>query len=371
MLYQQVKENGDAFVLLPRVKLPGSPYGLRLQVIEADRVTNPNNMPDSDTMAGGVERDAAGAPVRYHILKKHPGNRRAFTKHDDWEAREAFGSKTGLRNVIHLYNLTRPGQSRGVPDLAPVMEVLKQVGRYTEAEVMAAVIAGMFTVFIETEGGDSAFDYTNLSGETGQKGTDADLKLGNGLIMELAKGEKANSVNPGRPNSAFDPFVMAILRQIGTALEIPFEILIKHFTSSYSAARAALLAMWQYVMGERRWFVDNFFKIVFEVWMYEAVATGRIAAPGFFSDPGIRAAYLGSKWIGPSKGQINEQAEVKAARERVAAGFSTIAQETAELTGGDWEQNHAQQVKEHRRRLEDGLITLPPEPENSEVKIDE
>lgn len=371
MVYQQAKENGDVFVLLPFKKRPNSAYARRLQVIEADRVCNPGHKSDTDTLAGGIERDGSTfEPIRCHIMKRHPGSKTTF-KIDEWESRDFFGAKTGLRNIIHLFSPTRPGQSRGVPDLAPVIEVLKQLGTYTNAEVMAAVVSGFFTVFIETDSGSAPFDYNNLGTEVDRKAGDKDMKLGNGLIVELAKGEKIHDSNPGRPNSSFDPFVMALLRQVGTALEIPFEILIKHFTASYSAARAALLAMWQYVMSERRWLADNFLRIVFEVWMWEAVGSGRIAAPGFFSDPAIRAAYMGSKWIGPSKGQINEQAEVKAARERVAGGFSTIASETAELTGGDWEQNHVQQVKEHRRRLEDGLITMPPEPEDTQENIDE
>lgn len=370
LVYQQAKENGDVFILLPRIKRPGSAYDLRLQVIEADRVSNPRYLPDTETMAGGIERDANGAPVRCHILKGHPGNQRTFKTASDWEPRAMFGAKTGLRNVIHLYCPTRPGQSRGVPDLAPVIETLKQLTRYTEAELMAAVISGMFTVFIEKSSENMTFDYSKLATETGQKTSDNDIKLGNGLIVDLDNGEKVHDSNPGRPNSNFDPFFLSIIRQIGPAIEIPPEILIKHFTASYSAARASLLSFWQYICSERRWFVDNFLRLVDEIWMYEAVATGRIAAPGFFADPGIRAAYMGCKYIGPSKGQINEQAEVKAARERVDAGFSTIAAETAELTGGDWEQNHVQQVKERNRRLNDGLITLPPEPEDIEVEKD-
>jgi lambda family phage portal protein len=353
MVYQQTKENGDVFILLPRIKRKGMPYDLTLQVIEADMVCNADSKSDDSELAGGIKRDKYGAPVEYQVLTQHPGSADAK---QEWQKIPAFGSKTGLRNIIHLYNPTRPGQVRGVPDLAPVIEALKQLGNYTEIELTAAAISGCFTVFIETESGQGGFDYSNLGGETGQSSGDKDIKLGSGLIVELANGEKAHDSNPGRPNSSFDPFVQAILRQIGVALELPFEILIKHFTASYSAARAALLEMWKYVLSERLWLTDNFLKIVYEVWMHEAVASGRLAAPGFFSDPAIKAAYLGCDFIGPTKGQIDELKEVRAAGDRVMAGFSTIAKETAELTGGDWERNHKQQAKERKKRLEDGLI---------------
>ena len=49
----------------------------------------------------------------------------------------AFGAATGRRNVLHPFRRTRPGQTRGIPYLAPVMELVKQLGRYSEAEVAA------------------------------------------------------------------------------------------------------------------------------------------------------------------------------------------------------------------------------------------
>ena len=78
------------------------------------------------------------------------------------------------------------------------------------------------------------------------------------------------------------------------------------------------------------------------------MAKGRIYAPGFFSDPIIRKAYSGAEWNGPAQGQIDPLKEVKAAAQRVSEGFSTRAKETAELTGGDFNKNHRQRVKEEK-----------------------
>lgn len=355
-VYRQTKENGDVLVVLPRIKRKNCAYKLKLQVVEADRLCNPNFASDTAKLSGGVEKDEVGAPVKYHILKQHPGAIR-YAKAMEWEAVPAFGSKLGLRNVIHVFSPDRPGQSRGVPDLAPVIEPLKQLDRYTEAELMAAVVSSLFTVFIETESGDPSFDLSATSDETGSKSTDDDYKLSSGAIIGLASGEKVHDTNPGRPNDSFDPFVMSVLRQIGVALELPFEILIKHFTASYSAARGAMLEAWKYFVSERNWLAGDFNQLVYEIWMYEAVAVGRIAAPGFFADPIIRKAYLGSQWIGPAKGQIDEEKEIKAAKMRVDMTVSTLAEETAQLTGGDWERKFPQCVKEHNMRKDAGLIS--------------
>jgi lambda family phage portal protein len=356
LVYRQAKENGDVLVLLPRIPRQKTPYTLAMQLVEADRVSNPDYTADTDTLACGVQKDKYGAPMAYHVMEQHPG--KIYGKIGaKWRKIPAYGPKTGLKNIIHVYRPTRPGQTRGVPDLAAVIEPLKQLTRYAEAELMAAVVSAMFTVFVETESGDPTFDLTDMSAETGSTASDDDYKLGNGAIIGLAPGEKVHDSNPNRPNTAFDPFTLAILRQIGTALELPFEILVKHFTASYSAARAALLEAWKYFMSERKWLVDHFNSVIYEIWMHEAVALGRIAAPGFLTDPAMRQAYLGAMWVGPAKGQIDELKEIKAARERVDMGVSTLSEVTAEMTGGDWEKKHPQSVKEHNARKDAGLIT--------------
>jgi len=355
LAFRQVLENGDVFFLLPRLKRGNFPYMLRLQAVEADRVCNEDNKPDSDRLSGGVEKDKYGAPVAYHIAKRHPGRIFGSVK-QEWVVVKAFGEKTGLRNVIHLFRQLRPGQSRGVPYLAPVIEALKQISRYTEAELMAAVVSGMFTVFIETATGDGELAPMAPTDDIGGSDTDEDYKLGNGAIVGLAPGEKISAANPGRPNTAFDPFVLAVLRQIGVALELPFEVLVKHFTASYSAARAALLEAWKFFNSRRQWLAKNFCQIVYEHFIYEAVALGRLDAPGFFDDPMISKAYCGAEWIGPAKGMIDELKEVKAAREKIDMGVATISEVTAELTGGDWEKKHRQSAKEMRMRREAGLV---------------
>lgn len=305
LAFRSTLENGDCFVLMPFISRLGSPYSLALQIIEADRVCNKDNMRDSDTLVAGVRKDEWGAPLEYHVLKGHPGNLHSM-KNREWITVPAFGSRTGRRNVIHLYRMLRPNQTRGVPYLAPVIEALKQLGNYTDAEVIAAVISSYFTVFVKSPQGDADLSPMQPTKEVGGTPSDEDYKLGNGAIVGLAEGEDISIANPGRPNAQFDPFVQAVLRQIGVALELPFEVLIKHFTASYSAARAALIEAWRFFMARREWLAQNFCQLVYEAWLTEAVSLGRINAPGFIGgDPAIRSAYLACEWTGPAPGQID------------------------------------------------------------------
>jgi len=359
LVFRATLESGDAFVLMPNLKRPGNPYGLKIQVIEADRVANPKGEMDKPTLSAGVKMEETGAPIGYHIYRQHPGSLMRNSFEADYYP--AFGEKTGRRNVLHIYKRLRPGQTRGEPFLAPVIEPLKQLDRYTEAEIMAAVVSAMFTVFTHSEGGtglDPAMPNT-LGGETGAQSSDADVKLGNGAIVDLGKDEKIEIANPGRPNAAFDPFVLAILRQIGMRLGMPYEVLIMHFTASYSAARAALLTAWRFWNAKRAWLAGAFCQPVYETFLAEAIAMGRLTAPGFFDDPLMRMAYCGAEWVGDGMGSINPKDEVDAADTRIKIGLTTLQKETALYDGGDWEANHEQRKIEAARRRADGLDIEP------------
>ena len=136
---------------------------------------------------------------------------------------------------------------------------------------------------------------------------------------------------------------------MGAALEIPADLLLKSFNSSYSASRAALMEAWKAFRMRRKWFVDDFCTPVYEIWLSEAVARGRISAPGFFADPAIRAAYLGAEWIGPSQGQLDPTKEITAEILAIGEGITTREQATIRLNGGQWDANVDQLARENEK----------------------
>ena len=340
--------SGDVFVLMPYRPRAGFIYDLRLQLIEADRVVTPPLKEDAPNISQGVET-RAGEIVAYHVSNHFPGS-----AHDNQTFRRVpvFGSATGRRNILHLMESERPDQTRGVPFLSVVINSLKLIGQYTDAELQAALVGGLFTAFIYTDIPE------NAPGEMYDRKDQLDpdnphtYELGPGTVVTLPPGEKVDTASPGRPNVAFEGFVNSIAKYVGAALEIPYEMLIKHFSSSYSASRAALLEAWKMFRMRRRWFAQDFCQPIYEEWLAEAVARGRIEARGFFEDPVIRSAYCKAEWHGPSPGQIDPLREVTAAIRRIESGISTIEREAAELTGTDFNTNHRQRMKEELMRLE-------------------
>lgn len=364
LAFRSVLENGDLLVTTPYKKIAGEAYGLKIQLTEADRICNKDNVQDTETLSGGVQRDANGAAKSYHVLKNHPGSKYISVK-GEWLDIPVYGPN-GRLNAWLLFHKTRIGQNRGIPDLAPVIEVIKQLGNYTDSTALSAVVQSLFTVFIETPDGEG-LNIANL--EPGAASTDKEFKLGSGNILETNPGEKVTFANPAQPGSNFDPFVMALTRQIGARLEIPFEVLMKHFTASYSASRAALIEAWRYFMGRRKWLADNFCRPLYELFMVEAVSFGRISAPGFLSgDPLIHEAWIGSDWIGDAMGQIDEGKAVKAAKDRIDFGLSNEAIEVTGLTGRDRDSVYRQRKKEIEQRRKDDMLFVPDAPPDPAVE---
>ena len=122
--------------------------------------------------------------------------------------------------------------------------------------------------------------------------------------------------------------------QIGTALELPHDVLLSLFNTSYFAS-AALLEAWKMYKTRGR-FVSDFCTPIFEEWMDEAVAKGYIDVPGYFENKLIIRAYLGCEWYGPTQGQLDPLKEVTAAKLKVEEGFSTRTKEAAEMNGTNY-----------------------------------
>lgn len=369
--------SGDILGVIKRVDdTKMCPYTLRLHLIEADRCSTPMskagylvNLTEGVAKNGnriydGVEVNKSGAVTAYYFRNTYPFEMTA--EPTNWVRVEAVGELTGLPNVIHLMTAERPDQYRGVSFLAPVIEAILQIRRYTESELTAALVESFFTAFIKTEADTSDMPFNDTapvdSGTESEKYDPNEYEMGPGQINVMNPGEDVTFADPKRPASGFDAFVKSICTQIGAALEIPRDLLLKEFNASYSASRAALLEAWKSFKMYREWFSNDFCRPIYEIWLTEAVARGRISAPGFFNDPLIRDAWLGSEWVGPSQGQLDPVKEITAEILAISEGLSTREDSTVRLNGGNWNSN-VDQLSRESQKMKDLKVSVPaPEP---------
>lgn len=355
--------NGDIGVNIQYYKRPRDRYGTKILLVEADRITTPDSESANLNFRSGVELDNRGQIIAYHVLESHPVDK--TTSH---KKMSAYGSN-GLMNFWLLLDLERPGQFRGVPAIAQAMEKIKQLDRYMNAEIMSAVIGGMFTAVIESEKDEDIFEKEEIDEEETEntdpntptvpkeqpKVETPELKLGYGAVLQLAPGQKLSTANPNKQNTGFEAFVKAILQFIGASVELPSELLLKNYDASYSASRGAVLEAEKYFKTVRNKFRRNFCDPVYENFMEEVVANGyieEIDVTKYRTDRLYREAILEVLWIGPKEGQLNPLAEMKALEVAESKAWVTNSFIASTYFGTDYE-NNLRELANERQKLAD------------------
>lgn len=172
----------------------------------------------------------------------------------------------------------------------------------------------------------------------------------------LPPGYDVKSMDASRTLSTFEPFTNQLIKQVAAAIEQPHEVVMKCFTSSYSASRAALLQAFAHYKMRRIWFTRDFCQPVYEAWLMEAVAIGRIEAPGFFDDPLKRKAWSNAEWYGPVMGMLDPVKDATGSKLRKDFALSTGEREAAEMTGTDICENIERLGVERRMMAAAGIL---------------
>jgi lambda family phage portal protein len=363
LVFRAQQEAGDVFVTMPRFERRNAPFALKIQVIEADCCADPDAVEriehdrQGNDIYGGVEISQWGNVVGYWFYTGHPlAKRRPHTfKYNDaryprWIYIPAYGAETGLPNVLHLMESERPGQRRGIPVIAPVVELALTLDRYIKAEAVAAQIQALFTLVVTSENPDvAAGEMENLGGDEGQQLTDGDeslLALGSGIVQYARPGEKVEPVNPSRPTTSFEPFIKSILQMMGPSVGVPYELLVQLYQASFSASQAANNVARSGFKVKRSGLANDFCQPIYEAFMDEAVMRGWINAPGYFDDVVTRRAYTRTKWNGPGMPHIDLGKSAQNYKMLVEQGYATASEATTELTGGNYYENIQERGRE-------------------------
>jgi lambda family phage portal protein len=355
---QSLLEGGDCFTIFTNKQRNGSDFNLKLQTLESERVNNKDRGQDTDNLVEGVVKDDNGAPIKYQISNKVPDDYNKQTdKELKWVERNIFGEKTGRRNILQHYNQIRPGQTRGIPVLGPVTDKLLQLGRLSNAELLAAVINSYYTIVITGDPGDTK--QTRLSPSTSEAISANDkLKLGPGSIVRGDDGTKFDSFDPQRPNHRFEPYFNAMVAEIGASIGVPKSLILMLFDKSYSASRGEVLLAWVYFLSKRTDIAIGLCQPTYEAFLDEVISRGMLTAPGYFSDPRIKKAFQGSgynQWTGPTRPAIDEMKEARANEVYNKMGVKSLTGITTEVTGKDWKRVNDQISKEHELRIAKGI----------------
>lgn len=355
------------------------PYNTALQMIDVDRLCNPNGEPDSPRLRGGVARDRFGAPVGYWIRNGHPTD---YTDPENynWKYVPATrGLATGLTNwdrpqIIHILEQNRPDQTRGVSAMVSALKEMRMTKKYRDIVLQSAVLNATYAASIESDlpsdvvlaqagGGDmsalSGYAKTYLTEVAKYTGGSRNINFDGVKVPVFYPGTKMKLQNAGTPGGVGSDFEASMLRYIAASLGVSYEQLSKDYSSAnYSNLRAALADTNKRMRVQKRNVADRFATTFFRLWLEEALNKGDITSmprrsPNWYE--GLNAeAYSQCDWIGASMGQIDELKETQAAVLRINNGLSTREIELARL-GKDWREVYSQLNREQAVEKAAGL----------------
>lgn len=299
-------------------------------IVDPDRLESPPEQAGNPHVQDGKVVDEHGRAIGYYIRRKHPSDE--ITNLDDIKydlvPRE---TETGRPVGFHWFVKRRAGQLRGVSTLVTVLKQTGMLDKFDDAYLAAATINQVLATYIQSNSSTRtvANQLAPAGGATGDiwgifnKKLDyydkVKMRVGGARIPVLPPDDeiKMSAVN----RAIQDPtlFRNGFLRQFASALGISFEQLSKDFSdANYSAARAALLDIWQGIQRLRFWFGQHVAALVYEAVIEEAIKKSRIEdiedvlsrCP--FDE--YRTAWCGCMWTGPGFPQIDPEKEAKAAK---------------------------------------------------------
>ena len=292
-LVRGVARDGEGLVRIIRNR--NLPYGLGLQLLEADRLDDALNgrLSNGNMVRQGVEIDSTSRVIAYHVRTAHPG--------ENWNVTTQTVERVPAADMLHLFVPDRAEQVRGISWFHAVILRGSIIHNFEEAAVTAAQIGASKIAALERS--EEAPDATAMMSD-GTAGGLTQMKVEAGELFELPPGYKLNSWNPEYPHANFESFLKACLRGLASGLDVAAHNLTGDMTDvNYSSARIAELAEREVWMILQDWLIGSFLTPIYEEWLALSLLSGRItfdsgsALPADKLDKFARASrFQGRRW---------------------------------------------------------------------------
>lgn len=349
---------GDVLVVI----VPDSRSGLpRVRLVGGGKVRTPTDYRISDKrkIVHGVEQDAVGRHIAFHILQADGSYKR----------QPAFGASGRALAWLVYGTERRLDEVRGQPLLSVVLQSLKEVDRYRDSVQRKAVINSLVAMIVKKNADKmGSLPMTGGAVRRGQAnvvdidGTPRKFNLSRNMpgmvIEELQVGEEPQFIGGQGTDINLGPFEEVIMQAVAWANEIPPEILRLAFSNNYSASQAAINEFKIYLNKFWAEFGDGFCAPIYEDWLISEVLNSAIRAPGLLEawrDPSEYAkfgAWVAADWLGSIKPSTDMVKQGKASAALIKEGLTTRAREARITTGTKYSKNVKRLKRENEQLVE-------------------
>lgn len=264
LIVKTVSQDGD--VLIRHIDGADNKFGYAFQIIESDRLDTSlyKDLGGGKQIKMGVEIDAYGRHLAYHILTSHPG-----------EYTYAHGHRKYIRipasEIILPFPMWRPGQTRGVPWAHAALLEMHDIGGYRESMAVGARLGAANMAVYERDPELAVSD---------EQWTDegeflVELEPGGATISP--EGYRLRETKFQMPGEGFGSFQKAALRGSASGMDVNYNVLGNDYEGvSWSTMRQAILEdrdHWKRLQG---WYISQVKTPIYERWLRNALLKGAI-----------------------------------------------------------------------------------------------
>jgi len=323
------------------------PYSF--EMLEADLVPLDFNDPARNILQG-VERNAWGRPIAFHVYKSHPGDPMG-TRLETKRVSAEFMHCIALMKRLH--------QVRGLSVFASAMSRFEDVKDYEESERIAAKVAASMTFQIKKGSGEQYG--ADLGGQAIlQDGVPIrELRLAPGAIFDdLLPGESIESLGTDRPNPNAATWRKEQLRAAAGGIGVSYSSLSLDYNGTYSAQRQELVEKWgSYLMLAER-FIALCVRPQRMRFVEACVLSGRVRLPRGWTLRDLAA----STYVRPVMPWIDPLKEAYARGEAEDRGWVSPQQNTLQYG------NNPAEVLRQRQDWQEQTQTLAPSAPNTSAE---
>lgn len=311
-------QDGEALIrMVPRFR---NEFAFAVQVLDPDMIDTTLNRSRGtgiNEIRKGVEINEWGRPVAYWLWSQHPSEPGRRTR-----------DQVSADEIIHLYLVRRPGQTRGVTWLAPIMSDMRMLAGYQEAELVAARTAAAKMGFFQQDPESAVADPTQAASRE-----PVTMEADPGRMEILPPGYSFAAWDPQHPNSSFGAFLKTVLRSIASGMGVSYNSLTNDLESvNYSSIRAGLLMERDVWRRLQTWVAAQLHRRVYREWLKWALTAGALELP-----TAAVGAWFDHQWLPRGWQWVDPEKDLTAAMLAIRAGLDSRTRLAAE-NGRDFEE---------------------------------
>lgn len=322
------------------------------------------------SLRDGIERNEKGEEVAYHVRFRNEKSGEIDTQRVPKKGR--ISKRTMM---IHGFAAEYAGQKRGYSRLEHVLQEFEEITDFKLSTIKKAISQSQITMYVKPsnenpasnpledlasfKSGPTVADPAEIATKQGapvdlagcpvtyDNVPEATLQIpGEVGVFNLNKGEDLKTFPTQASSEAFNEFIEAYMSYVSASSGMPLEVLLMKFGQNYSASRGALLLFWRVVQIWRNEMTVDFLNPVFESWLSEEIAAGRIKAPGF-KDPVLKKAWIQNRWVGAPMPNIDPQRTAKAEMMYLEMGATNLDRVARDFNGSDGASNRQKLARQY------------------------